>query len=193
MKQTIVKFNVENIHNMIEYLNIEKSLEAILLTLKSDVCIIEYLQQQQHYKQAVLLLALGLPKRESIWWAYRCSLLSEKNKDCLITQEALAVVKSWVHDPDDNKRRRAGRLGKKLEYYTPASWAATAVFWSGGNIENDDRPEVEADDSMCAEAVSNAIAISAHKADMDINDAFQLFLTQGLHIGMGGNGGDGLT
>ena len=46
---------------------------------------------------------------------------------------------------------------------------------------------------MCAEAVSNAIAISAHKADMDINDAFQLFLTQGLHIGMGGNGGDGLT
>lgn len=188
MKQQLKKFNTQEIDNVINSLECEDVMLTTLHTLESDLAVLQHLQAEKNNVEAVKYLARGLPKREAVWWAYLCSHACEQDNNDTTTQEALAVVDAWVKIPSENKRRRAGKLGEALEFYTPSSWAATAVFWSGGSITPEGRPEVEASAEMCAEAVANAVIIAAHKSGGDIGEHFAHFLKQGLHIAMGGNG-----
>lgn len=187
-KQQIKKFDTDNIETILTELELDESLHAQMNSLESDVEIFNYFQEAKQYENAIKYLALGMPKREAIWWAYICSEALEKESDDTKTIDALSAAEAWVKSPSDDKRRKAGALGAALEFYTPASWAATAVFWSGGSITPDGRPEVEASAEMCAEAVYNAITISARKMEGETDDVFVLFLKRGLHIAMGGNG-----
>lgn len=75
-----------------------------------------------------------------------------------------------------------------MDFFTPSSWTATAIFWRGGSITPEGRSEIEAGEEMCGEAVANAIIIAAHKLSDKPSEWFEHFLKQGLHIGMGGNG-----
>ncbi len=188
MQHHIKKFAFAKLNKILNSLECESELLKQLRALDSDLAILKHLEQTALYPRAVKFLAHGLPKREAIWWAYLASEALEKDLDDTSTQSALAVIDAWVRQPTELHRREAGTLGQTLEYYTPTSWAATAVFWSGGSITPEDRPFVEASDEMCAEAVANAIVISAHKLTNNLSDNFTRFLRQGLHIAMGGNG-----
>lgn len=187
MKQQLRKYTIANAKNIIDSLECSEALKKELFTLPSDKAVLEKLLAGEQYSEAIKFLAKGLPKREAIWWAYLASESLEKECEDEVAQQALAAVKGWVQSPDESKRREAGQLGKALEFYTPSSWAAMAVFWSGGSIMPEGRAEVEASDEMCAEAVANAIIISAQKSSEDVNQ-FQFYIKQGLHIAMGGNG-----
>ena len=156
--------------------------------LDSDLAIFQRLEKGGYYAKAIKFLAYGLPKREAIWWAYLASEALEKDNDDPIAQETLTLIETWVREPQEAKRRHAGKLAQALEYYTPSSWTAMAIFWSGGSITPENRPTVEASDEMCAEAVSNAIVISGQKLSTHHAENYSRFLRQGLHIAMGGNG-----
>jgi hypothetical protein len=188
MKQQIKKFNTGHVSEIINALECDDAVLTTLNTLDSDLAVLQHLRDNKEYSEAVKYLAKGLPNREAIWWAYLCSYALEKNSDDDLTQEALAVTEAWVKEPSESKRRRAGKLGEALEFFTPASWAATAIFWRGGSITPEGRPEVEAGDEMCGEAVANAIIIAAHKLPDESTQHFEQFLIQDLHIAMGGNG-----
>lgn len=187
-KQHIKKFNTEHIDTILTELEVDAVLQQQIDSLESDIAIFNCLQETKEYEKAIKYLAFGMPKREAIWWAYICSEALEQESDDPKTQEALAVTEAWVKTPTEDKRRRAGKLGEALEFYTPTSWVATAVFWSSGSITPEGRPQVEASAEMCAEAVYNAITISARKMEQNTQDMFVLFLKRGLHIAMGGNG-----
>ena len=189
IQQHIKKFNTAEISSILSHLECPADLLTELQTAASDLAILQRLETERLYSEAVKFLAHGLPKREAIWWAYLVSEAAEKNSTDPQTQQALSTIEHWTREPNEARRRQAGVLGEALQYYTATSWAAMAVLWSGGSITPEGRPPVEASDAMCAKAVSNAIIIGVHQlAAASSDEVFKQFLRQGLHIGMGGNG-----
>jgi hypothetical protein len=189
IQQQIRKFNTVEIDAILSQLECPAELLTELKTAASDLAILQRLETEQLYSEAVKFLAHGLPKREAIWWAYLVSEAAEHHSTDPQTQEALSTIEHWAREPNEARRRQAGSVGEALRYYTPSSWAAMAILWSGGSITPEGRPPVEASPVMCAKAVSNAIIIGAHQLHATPPDeAFKRFLRQGLHIAMGGNG-----
>ncbi|MCK4869706.1 MAG: hypothetical protein KAS93_01210 [Gammaproteobacteria bacterium] len=186
-EQVLKKYNHENMLHFIPELELDSKLQEELGKYTTDMQIINFLVRAEQYEPALKFLAMGLPKREAIWWAYICTEELEGEKDCLKTKNALRIIQEWVKQPDDNLRRQAGDLGEALEFYTPTSWTATAVFWSGGSIAPKGKPEADPTPYMCAQSVANAITLAAEQSD-DTPAKMQLFLKRGLHIAMGGNG-----
>lgn len=186
-EQVLKKYDHENMLHFIPELELDSKLQEELGKYTTDMQIINFLVRAEQYEPALKFLAMGLPKREAVWWAYICTEELEGEKDCLKTKNALRVIQEWVKQPDDNLRRQAGDLGEALEFYTPTSWAATAVFWSGGSIAPEDKPEADPTPYMCAQSVANAITLVAEQSD-NAPAKMQLYLKRGLHIAMGGNG-----
>jgi len=138
------------------------------------------------YLDAIRFFAYGLPKREAIWWAYLCcSDTTEDSNDAA----ALAAVKNWVYTPHEDNRRITKSLAKVLNYKSAASWAAMAVFWSGGSLTAPDKPEVLPADQLTAHAVAGAVLLSAvQKMPEKADEKYLLFLQRSIDIANGGNG-----
>ena len=181
------KFNHQQLPEIIQALELPDAVSVLIADAKTDIEIIDSLINAGYDEFATKLLAMGLPHREVIWWAYLCCQESEKNNKDQVTQEALQVIDSWVKQPTDFQRRIAGKLAEQLEYYSPSSWIAAAVFWSGGSITPEEKPQVEPAMYMCNTAASNAILFSAEISD-DSSSFMKQALRRGLHIAMGGNG-----
>jgi hypothetical protein len=171
------KFNHEQIQDILQELELPAELANKLTDKKTDMAIINLLIGSDQLQSAVKFLALGLPKREAIWWGYICCEEKEPNN----------IIEQWVKQPDEILRRDAGKLAEKLGLYVPLGWVATALFWSGGSIAPADKPEAEPEPFMCGEAVANAISLSAEQAE-NSTAKLRLYLKRGLHIAMGGNG-----
>lgn len=147
------------------------------------------LMQARLYVDAVHFLAHGLPKREAIWWAYLCAEATESISTSQDNLETLELIKKWVFNPDEVLRRAAELMAEKLKYKTAASWAAIAIFWSGGSITPVDTPEVMPDKNLCAKAVAGAILLAAALYEPEnISKNYERFLLQGVNIANGGNG-----
>jgi len=187
IQQHLKKYNHSQLNTIIQELEIPDELRDSIASQSSDVGILNTLISQKHYSAAVKFLALGLPKREAVWWAYICVETVEKNKQDLQTQQALKATSEWVRQPSEENRQKVEPLAKALELYTPASWAAMAVFWSGENIAPPGRKPVKPAEFMSGHAVSNAIFLAAEESEAT-DDQLKTFLKQGLHICMGGNG-----
>ncbi len=183
--QQFKKFNYDiAILNIIE---LEDSLLQDVLTLDNELAIFHYLIEKNHHAHAIQFLACGLPKREAIWWAYLASDEAEHALASATTQAALKAIFEWVKTQDENLRLKAEALSHALGLATPTSWAAEAVFLSGGNIAHIDNQHVEPDPYMCNLAAANALIMASHFASSPL-DKMKQYLKQGLHIAMGGNG-----
>lgn len=153
----------------------------------------EFLQRlinEKFYHDAIQFLAHGLPKREAIWWAYLCAeqteLSDEADNDIL---NALNIIKTWIYEPKESTRRLAEKASEKLTFKTAVSWAAIAVFWSGGSITPPDQPAVEPNEFLSAKAVAGSVMLAAvSKNPEKIDENYQHFIAQAIHIANGGNG-----
>jgi hypothetical protein len=181
------KFSHEQLSDICAQLDLPPEVAEAINKQESDTAILSKLIEIGQYPAAVKFLALGLPKREAVWWAYLCAEDAERDSNCLKTQNALKVTNEWVRNPSEENRQKTQGLAEALELYTPASWAAMSAFWSGDNIAPANRPAVKPSPYMAGEAVSNAIVLAANKKP-SAQDAYKLYLKQGLHIAMGGNG-----
>ncbi len=187
MRQKLIKFNHPKIKEILQEMELKQTLEYALMQLSGAKEVLSYLAEN-HQDDAILhFLALGLPKREAVWWAYLCACEAEDESTCESTQQALKHTHDWVHDQTDDARRAAGVMAESLELYTPASWAAMAAFWSGDNIASIGKPKVEPDEFMAGQAVYNAIILVAEQQGGS-KQAIKNYIRRGLHIAMGGNG-----
>lgn len=175
------KFNHENMQNILQELEVPEGLKNKLTAKNADMVIINLLVGNEQLPAAVKFLALGLPKREAVWWAYICVAEIDNHA------ETIDLIQQWVKHPDETLRRKVGELAEELGLYTPLGWAATALFWSGGSIAPPDKPAAEPELFMCGAAVANAISLAAEHSE-NSNEKMKLYLKRGLHIAMGGNG-----
>jgi hypothetical protein len=175
------KFDHEKIQDILQELELPEELRNRLAAKNIDMEIINLLVGNEHLQAAVKFLALGLPKREVVWWAYICAAEIDGHA------ETIDLIQQWVKQPNENLRRKAGDIAEELGLYTPLGWAATALFWSGGSIAPPDKPAAEPELFMCGEAVANAISLAAENSE-NSNEKMKLYLKRGLHIAMGGNG-----
>lgn len=191
MKHKLKKFLITDYHQIIEELDLEDKEYDLIKNTHSDAETLSMLVKYKRYSSAIKYLALGLPKREAIWWGYLCcnhfESDQENNAGLLGTQNALSTISKWVHSPSEDLRIRTKSLADNLSKYTAIHWACLSVFWSGGSIAPIDQAKVEAAKYMANHAVSNAIYLCATKTK-DQDKTFSEYLKIGLHIVMGGNG-----
>src|SRR5262249_38758328 len=67
----------------------------------------ERLIERGLHGDAIRFLAHALPKREAIWWAYRCVEPLLRPDPSSAAGSALGRVQAWVIDPTDDHRRAA--------------------------------------------------------------------------------------
>lgn len=186
-QRKLKKFNIAEIDLMLAELEISEALRKQADQQKSELAIINLFMETGNMDAAIRFLALGLPKRESIWWAHICAELHEGNQNNLKTQQALRNSEAWVMAPNENHRQTAKVLADTLELYTPASWVNMAIFWESGSIAPPDKPAVYAPFFMSGHACANAIIMAADASEEHLT-CKKRFLKRGLHIAMGGNG-----
>lgn len=108
--------------------------QSVLAPGQSGSDFILALAQQGHVIDAIRYLAVGLPRREAVWWACACRrhfLPAE-----LPAAEALAwtVAETWVYEPTEPHRRAAFAPAEALKHQTAGAYAALGVYWSGGSL-----------------------------------------------------------
>ncbi len=163
--------------------------KSLLTDSISPTMFFNSLIEQGFHSDAVQLLSFGLPIREAIWWGYMCSSFIEGQMKNDKIDSALAAIKKWCYEPNDDNRKVTEPLGKVMEYQTAASWLATSVFWSGGSITEGDQPEVHPQPHLAHHMVAGAINLAAVITEPEKKlEKYERFLRQGIEIANGKNG-----
>lgn len=150
----------------------------------------ETLMNNEHYHDAVIFLAHAIPTREAVWWACVCSRHHMQDAD-VTYQLGLNAAEAWAYDSTEENRRICEKYVEKENNATPASWAATAAFWSGGSITAIDKPAMEPPPNIYAHAVAGAIIKSAGLGTPPVKEVekrYKNYLKHGIDIANGGNG-----
>lgn len=84
-------------------------------------------------EEAATFMAYALAPRHAVWWSHEClqatpDLLTDQDK------EMLALIASWVGEPDEDHRYAALNAGSAAQPRGPGAWLAMATGWSGGSI-----------------------------------------------------------
>lgn len=124
---------------------------------------IKSLAETETPEDAIAFCAYVLPRREAVWWACQC-LRSLNPMPGSEEQAALDAAEAWVKEPEERRRRMALQLGMNGDRRAPASWAALAAAWSGGNITENDQWQVAAKPEMTARAARVAILTALARA-----------------------------
>ena len=91
------------------------------------------LEQNRLSRDAVNLLAYGLPEREAVVWACLCGrrvLLKLNTAD----KAALSAAEAWVKTSDAQAASKASEAASKTDMKGPGGWAAQAAGSSGGAL-----------------------------------------------------------
>ncbi len=113
------------------------------------------LSAQAKFDDAVAFCAFLLPRREAIWWG--CGNARAFLDD--IANDRLAVLSAaedWVHEPDDQHREAALRIGGQADINDPVTWLALGAGWSGGMLSAHPKAPVP----MPPEATPRAVRIA---------------------------------
>jgi len=150
---------------------------------------LERLQKKELYLDAVRFLAAALPKREAVWWACICVRQHLAEPAEPKQKMALEAAEAWVYKPGEELRRAAEAAAEVATYDSPAAWAATAVFWSGGSLGPEGQPVVPPGEDLTAKAVAGAVLLTAAELEPDkMIPCYQDFLGRGRNIAAGGDG-----
>jgi hypothetical protein len=138
---------------------------------------------------AAKLMAHGLPRRESVWWACMCASYTTPADLPDEDREALAAAENWVRKQTDEIRREAFNHAQKAGFGTPEAWAAMAAFWSGDSMSPLGQPKTPPAPHLTGTAVIGSVVLSAvrtHPARRD--ERLRRFLASGREIAEGGVG-----
>jgi len=168
-------------------------IEEFQPTLDDELAPADYLNALMdidYYYDAVVFLAHALPVREAVWWACVCSRYHAQGAEAKY-QLSLKAAESWAYEPSEENRQICKKFTVESEFATPASCAAAAAFWSGGNINAKDKPAMEPVPYTYAHAVTSAIAMAAGYGTPEENEVekrYRVYLQHGINIANGGNG-----
>lgn len=141
-------------------------------------------------RDAVNVLAHGLPKREGTWLAClaaRATLPAEPPQE---EKQALEAAERWVFKPSEETREAAmAEANAANREQSPAQLAASAAAWSGGSLAPPGSPEVPPGDHLTPVAVYTALLIAAYRTEPERAEAkLRRFIEQGVDIANGGSG-----
>lgn len=83
-------------------------------------------------EDGIAFCAYALDRREAVWWASQC--LRRLPPAPFVPDAAIEAAEAWVHEPREERRLAALRLGTEGDRRLPTTWLALAAGWSGGNI-----------------------------------------------------------
>jgi hypothetical protein len=132
---------------------------AVAPTDESPLDFLTNLSAQEKFNDAVTFCAYLLPRREAVWWACRSAraLLG----DIPQTRGAgLLAAEAWVHDPDDQHREAALKVGTHGDAADSLTWLAMAAGWSGGMLSSHPQMQVTVPQYMTPRAARIAILLS---------------------------------
>ena len=131
--------------------------EPALEWLRDDSTPLEYfdlLVTKELFADAVRFLAGWLPKTQAVRWAGTC--LQKLTGGRLSGREAAALEAAlvWSAEPNEEHRRAAQAVAEKAPKKGPATWLATAAFWSGGSLAPPELAEAPPAEGLTAKAVT---------------------------------------
>lgn len=108
--------------------------QALLTPGLTAAGFIQALADAELTTEALRFLALGLPRREAVWWA--CAARQRFLPGELPEKETAAwnAAEAWVYQPTEANRRAAYRPAEALKFETAGAYAALGTFWSGGSL-----------------------------------------------------------
>jgi hypothetical protein len=132
---------------------------AVAPTDESPLVFLRNLSAQEKLDDAVTFCAHLLPRREAVWWA--CGSTRTLLGDIPQSRGAgLRAAEAWVHDPDDQHREAALRVGAQGDANDSLTWLALAAGWSGGMLKSHPQMQIAMPPYMTARAARIAILLS---------------------------------
>ena len=168
---------------------LDEKAAAILSEQHTPAEFLQLLIDQKLYTDAVRFLSQALPNREATWWACLAArdVLSEGSAPEQLS--ALESAEKWVYKPSEQNRGVTFNLAEQATFNHPASWAAVAAFWSGGNISPYPDAIVNPAPDLNGKAVAGAVMLAAVQGEPSgIEPRYRKFLDQGIDIACGGDG-----
>lgn len=186
-EHVIKKFKHDELTAILAQLDLSEEAAQLIKEKHTAHEILQTLVNNQLLEQAIKFLALGLPAREAIWWGYIALENKATESEGGPDQNGLALVRSWVHAPEEALRYDAKALSEAPAVEPSIAWLLKAVFWSGESIAAPDEETLAPHPMMSGQAVANAVIVGTR--DIEEQETTRQFLIKkGLHIAMGGNG-----
>ncbi|MFG1462666.1 hypothetical protein V5F77_07160 [Xanthobacter sp. DSM 24535] len=151
---------------------------------------IQALADAELHSEALRFLALGLPRREAVWWA--CAVRARLLPPELPAKETAAwnAAEAWVYEPTEANRRAAYAPAEALKFETAGAYAALGTFWSGGSLAPPDSVMVvPPGDALTGSAIGAALLLCCVPGPAKtIGERHAQVLTIGADIANGGSG-----
>jgi len=140
-------------------------------------------------RQAVRLVAHGLPAREAVWWACMCARHTAPVTLADTDRLALESAEAWVRRPSDETKQAATIRAEAAGAKSPEVWAAMAVAWSGAAATPPDPRRRSPSGKVPGTAVvSSVVQASLRQTPKASQARLQRFLESGRDIASGGSG-----
>lgn len=109
---------------------------------------------------ALKVAAAALPKREAVWLALRCVQSLANDATPPVQRAALDAARTWVDEPNDERRRATNDAAEKAGLDKPFGCVALAAYMSGGSLGPPDVPPIPPAEFLCGVASGLALEIA---------------------------------
>jgi hypothetical protein len=157
--------------------------KAMLIEDMPVFAYLDLLASREQFLDALRVVAYALTKRSAVDWSCRCIRLAQGEDLSPVDSAALAAAETWIAEPSEENRRKAGAAAEASGHTTPASWAATAAFWNSGSLAPPSAPVVPPGETLTAHAASGAVMLAAVAKQPDkANGKYLEFLRIGREL-----------
>lgn len=144
---------------------------------------VEALLEAGEFAEAAKFLALCLPPRAAVWWAWGCATQVHGDDAPEKVRVLLEATRAWIAEPTDPRRRECFRLAEESGLDSAAALAALAVYLSSGSLAAPEvDPPVAPPEFGCGKVVGGAVLLGALADPEKTEERWRLFLKQGLEV-----------
>jgi hypothetical protein len=145
--------------------------------------------EQGLFMDAIRVMAIALPRREAAWWACLNARAARKEDDPPSGLKALEAAERWVFKPTEENRVKAFEVAEIAGFSCPESYAALAVFWSGGSMAPPEAAVVvPPGDALTGTAAAAAVLLAAAREPKTVDTWYRQAMEQAVDIAKGGSG-----
>ena len=171
-----------------QHLELDEDVILLGATCATSEALIQQLEEEGKFLDAIRVLAHELELAQAVWWGLvTADRAYPQSAETGPQASALQVVRDWLENPQEEKRREAEQCAEAAAYEGPGGILAAAVFWSGESIAPEDSPvPVPPDKRLPGQAVFNAVMLAANQGDPTLIEQRQAeFLQIGRDIADG--------
>ncbi len=175
---------------VVDRAGVEESWKEIGHRTDDPSALVESLASAGLSTEALRCIAVAIPSRQNIWWAWisaRHAIVAAADDGIPESPrigELLTLVEHWIAAPDDATRRQIWAMAQALGIKHPVTLAAAALWFSGGSIAAaEGAAPVPPPPGMVATFVAAAVTVSTLQGPPDQMDTrVRNSIAQGLEI-----------